>query len=61
MRQVDYYFSLKNLDQDEYIRKTIQDDPDQAFPIAKLLDFNRIRQTGVNKEKLVQIIKKGLA
>ncbi len=40
--------------------KTIEDDPDQSFPLAKLLDFNRIRQTGINKERIMEIIKTGL-
>ncbi len=41
------------------MNKVMESDSEKAFPILNLLEFNRIRSTGVNKEKLIKILLKG--
>ena len=50
IKQINYYFSDKNLENDKYMKKIMSEDCNQGFPIINFLEFKRIRQTGVNKD-----------
>jgi hypothetical protein len=43
LKQVNYYFSEKNLEKDVHMNKVMEEDPEKGFPILSLLEFNRIR------------------
>lgn len=57
LRQVEYYFSSKNLVRDKFLQQQIAKDPDHFVPISVLITFNKLKALSTDIDFIADVLK----